>query len=638
MEVAKFPVWRGRRYILSDEGLDVSVFADSAVQEEKRAGLRLSSDWDLDPATDAVLRKCHPSAAEAFRNTFKFSQLTPIQRVVVPVLLEEQHRVPSSLPAADVVITAPTGQGKTLCYALPIVSSLFYFATSRLRGLLIAPTRELVTQIAKVFTMFTTPSASSSSNSSQFRVCVLAGVSSFSQESLQLRGAEPSYLSNQVDDVHRKIAEDGFPTGVANIVVATPGRFVEHYTIGSSYSAAAVLYQVKGSTARHNDSMRPMFNGKEKQEDGLWRHLEWIVMDEVDRLLDQNYQNWIAELNRLSTASIKRPRRIVAAATMTQNPEHLFTLNLVRPLYFSTTSEERSYTVPITLRQKWVLSPALSTAFGSSQAKPLVLLYLLHQLYTPSTKGSGLQRADIKTIVFCSSKRKALEVSSLINCHFGRHENWDTMFPPKIHSYDLALPEAGTGNPDVELDCTDLEPFSVVAKHFSADLSQLERARLLFAFGASLTSKNAESIDILVGSDVLGRGLDVMRLDVVVNYDCPSNLPTYIHRVGRTARAGRRGVAFTLVTVEELPSFKQMLKRNKLPQSQDALPDSLTLWDIVHKHSIFPEHLVPWISTTALEERSSDLSEDHLHDQLTPTGRKASYYSKLLEYIASSNT
>ena len=59
------------------------------------------------------------------------------------------------------------------------------------------------------------------------------------------------------------------------------------------------------------------------------------------------------------------------------------------------------------------------------------------------------------------------------------------------------------------------------------------------------------ALDVLVATDVAARGLDIEHVSHVVNYDIPSNPEAYIHRIGRTGRAGREGVAITLVEPRE---------------------------------------------------------------------------------------
>ena len=65
----------------------------------------------------------------------------------------------------------------------------------------------------------------------------------------------------------------------------------------------------------------------------------------------------------------------------------------------------------------------------------------------------------------------------------------------------------------------------------------------------------------LICSDLIGRGIDLDNVAVVINYDVPYFMDKYIHRVGRTARAGRQGEAYSLVEKQEARPFKDMFRQ-----------------------------------------------------------------------------
>jgi len=69
--------------------------------------------------------------------------------------------------------------------------------------------------------------------------------------------------------------------------------------------------------------------------------------------------------------------------------------------------------------------------------------------------------------------------------------------------------------------------------------------------------------DILVATDVASRGLDISQVEAVINYDVPQDPLLYFHRVGRTARAGDTGRAFTLVSGDEQSDFERILSLSK---------------------------------------------------------------------------
>jgi len=70
----------------------------------------------------------------------------------------------------------------------------------------------------------------------------------------------------------------------------------------------------------------------------------------------------------------------------------------------------------------------------------------------------------------------------------------------------------------------------------------------------------AGTIDILVTSDQMARGIDIPLVDYVISYDLPPYTKTYIHRIGRTARAGREGTALSIITQDQIGAFKKTMK------------------------------------------------------------------------------
>jgi ATP-dependent RNA helicase RhlE len=108
-----------------------------------------------------------------------------------------------------------------------------------------------------------------------------------------------------------------------------------------------------------------------------------------------------------------------------------------------------------------------------------------------------------------------------------------------------------------------LQRAEIKAGALHGDLSQGARTDALFKFRRHATQ-------VLVATDVAARGLDIVELPVVVNYDLPRSPVDYLHRIGRTGRAGEKGLAVSFLTAESDAHFALIERRHKfaLPREQ----------------------------------------------------------------------
>ncbi|MBI9021224.1 MAG: C-terminal helicase domain-containing protein, partial [Verrucomicrobia bacterium] len=100
---------------------------------------------------------------------------------------------------------------------------------------------------------------------------------------------------------------------------------------------------------------------------------------------------------------------------------------------------------------------------------------------------------------------------------------------------------------------------------FHGDLGQDERTFVLSQF------KN-RNIHVLIATDIAARGIDIQNLSTVVNYDLPRSPVDYIHRIGRTGRAGADGVAVSFVDHSDQAFFNVIEKRTKQQPPREQIP------------------------------------------------------------------
>ncbi len=121
------------------------------------------------------------------------------------------------------------------------------------------------------------------------------------------------------------------------------------------------------------------------------------------------------------------------------------------------------------------------------------------------------------------------------------------------------------------------------AEAFHSDLGQKEREDILLAF------KN-KRLPIIIGTDVLSRGIDVEGVDLVINYDVPGDPADYVHRIGRTARAATKGTAITLVNGRDKRKFDNIEKLIEKEVPRITLPEHIATMEITHVEEKRPQH------------------------------------------------
>jgi len=347
--------------------------------------------------------------AEGYKNP------TPIQAKAIPVLLEGQ----------DIVGIAQTGTGKTAAFVLPLLDRIVQEKRNRVPNtcsvIIVTPTRELASQIVgniNTYAKFT-----------KLSVALIVG------------GVRPG---GQIKAMR----------GGVDIIVATPGRLLDHMGTGTI----------------------------------VLKDTQAIVLDEADQMMDLGFLPGIRKvMNSL-------PRKRVTA---------LFSATMPREIR--------------RLANDFLNNPVEIAVAAVSQ--PIERIKQSVQMLTKAEKRTALntilQDESVKRVViFTRTKRGADRVAK-----------------------DLKAAE-----------------FSATAIHGDKTQSQREKALKQFRTG---------NIDILVATDIAARGIDIDDVTHVVNYDLPEVPEAYVHRIGRTARAGRSGVAISFCSPAEHHLLRAIEKLTK---------------------------------------------------------------------------
>lgn len=337
-------------------------------------------------------------------STLGYTRPTPVQSAAIPI----------ALMGKDVVAGAQTGSGKTAAYLIPIIERLLYKPAhvASTRVVIMAPTRELAIQVADVARRI-----------SQF----VSGITI---------GMAVGGLSLRKQELELKKRPD--------IVIATPGRFIDHVRNSPSFSVDNV---------------------------------EIMVLDEADRMLEEGFHAEITEILQLLP---QKRQTMLFSATMNSNISDLIQLSLQKPA-------------------RIMIDPPKAAASGLLQEfvrirkrdelKPALLYDVLAKLDSNNQS---------RIIVFVATKTLA-------------------------HRLRIVMGLLG-----------------LKVSELHGALSQEQRLD-------SITAFKKLTVPILICTDLASRGLDIPKIEVVINYDMPKNHEIYLHRVGRTARAGRDGKSISFV-------------------------------------------------------------------------------------------
>ncbi|XP_026715738.1 ATP-dependent RNA helicase DDX51 [Athene cunicularia] len=308
---------------------------------------------------------------------------------------------------------------------------------------------------------------------------------------------QKSFAKEQEMLVQKKVT--GY-CSLADIIVATPGRLTDHISQTPGFS----LMQ-----------------------------LRFLIVDEADRMIDDMHQNCLNQIVKaafqvendsgsnmlfqrtkpgpITAASSCYPQiplqKLLFSATLTQDPEKLQQLDLFQPRLFTSVYSEKKTLGDGTeteqdTNKKYTLPEGLSQCYVPCDlnSKPLLLLHFM------------LTMKFSRVLCFTNSREASHRLFLLVQAFGG-----------------------------------------VTVAEFSSRLPPNERRRTMKEFEQG-------KIQLLISTDATARGIDIKGVNYVINYDAPQFIRTYIHRVGRTARAGEVGVAFSLVLRIQERRFLRMLK------------------------------------------------------------------------------
>ena len=433
-----------------------------------------------------------------------WKQPTPIQQLAIPEILTSNR--------SSFWCEAPTGSGKTAAYALPLLQTLSNRkGVVGIASIVLCPTRELAVQIGNVFSKL----CYNVGGKKKWNIVVIHGGVPLDPQIVDLSNA--NRLGDTID-----------------VLIATPGRLVDILTYydecgnGDARDSALErrLLDALDAQSKSGDSTLSLSQIEELEldqidDDGrnsmkeLLRGVGTLVMDEADKLLSRSFESEVDGcldllLEQQHETSIKT---WLFSATFPKQIEPRVNFVLKRlggeaaekPLRISCSNSDR------------VVQEDVSASL-QRRLKRAEDAYQVQQQIGPA---STIQLRSVRL----DQTQRTLALRKLLE----DHPEWDRVLvfvATRYAAEHVAMKLRRAGIESAEL---------------HGKLDQDARTRRLNAFVKGRTR-------VLLATDVASRGLDVVGLPAVVNYDLPRSTADFVHRVGRTGRAGRPGVAVTFVT------------------------------------------------------------------------------------------
>ncbi|KAK4949455.1 ATP-dependent RNA helicase dbp6 [Elasticomyces elasticus] len=544
-----------------------------------------------------------------------FSDALPVQQALIPLLLPPGISGATYFPGTesvlpDLAVSAPTGSGKTIAYLLPLIEALKQSRpVGKLSALIVVPTRELVVQVAAV--------AESLCKGSDIKVGTATGTGKLRTEVEELikkgmkydaaghqkllaEAHSQSYPPDEDDDEYDAFLETLESEDVRQAqrlvdAIAAPTGFVPTYT-----SSVDVLVCTPGRLLEHIGSTL----GFDLSQ------LAYLVLDEADKMLSQDYDGFFQSVetemgkSRSEGRSDRGVRKVILSATMTNDVGKLAGLRLFRPKMVVVRSAdgdaqaEQDTDLPSAetegvkqVGEGFELPPTLQEyciPVGDGSDKPLFLVELLRSKILPASvvvnnaaNGEDEDSNDDSDSDADSTSSSEVSTSSSDDSDGPTNEAIaaassdaeDDAQVSNMHPSRAALLTNNIPTPSTRHEAPTILIFTSSTESANRLIHLLSKLKPEWArFISSLTkgkdrktrkpdnSSGTSEPSITISTDRSSRGLDTLTafnrsVTHVIQYDVPRSVEGYVHRVGRTARAGKEGAAWTLYSFAEARWF-----------------------------------------------------------------------------------